>query len=112
MNYFVGLNLSGGNYFLAADFEEGTGQASPGLNHPVVSATPIAGDTWYHAAATYDASIGTFRLYLNGVEQINPATPIGAPLLLNAANRAPQVDSTQHAAIGTAARSQAATSAS
>ena len=69
MNYFVGLNLSGGNYFLAADFEEGTGQAQPGLNHPVVSATPIALNTWYHAAATYNSANGTFRLYLNGVEQ-------------------------------------------
>src|SRR5262245_9911709 len=29
MNYFLGLSNSGGQYFLAADFEEGAGQVSP-----------------------------------------------------------------------------------
>ena len=39
MNFFLGIR--GSDNVLVADFEEGTGQTSPGLNHPVVGKTPI-----------------------------------------------------------------------
>jgi hypothetical protein len=63
MNFFLGINTTGNT--LAADFEEGAGQPSRGLNHPVNGSTPIALNTWYHAAVTYDGF--TFRLYLQRV---------------------------------------------
>lgn len=88
MNYFLGIN---GNV-LAADFEEGAGGATPGLNHPVSGATPLANNTWYHAAATYDGT--TWRLYLNGV--LDGQLTVGQP---------PRADSIQHAAIATALNS-------
>lgn len=92
MNYFFGLDASS---HLVADFEEGAGGASPGLNHPVVGSTPVVNDTWYHAAATYDGS--TWRLYLNGV--------LDGQLVVN---RPPRADSIQHAAIATAMNSTGA----
>lgn len=58
MNYFLGIRAS--DNVLCADFEEGAGGASPGLNHPVAGVTPIANGVWYHAAATYDGT--TWRL--------------------------------------------------
>ena len=54
MNYFLGLRALDG--VLVGDFEEGTGQASPGLNHPIVGVTPVQNKVWYHAAATYDGA--------------------------------------------------------
>ena len=60
---------------LAADFEEGATGAMPGLNHPIIGATPIV-RPWYHAAVTYDGT--TLQLYLNGV-------PDGLPRLRRAA---------------------------
>ncbi|PYR69577.1 MAG: hypothetical protein DMF88_05635 [Acidobacteria bacterium] len=62
MNYFLGIRSDG---VLAADFEEGAGGASPGLNHPVAGATVIQNNVWYHAAATYDGT--KWQLFLNGV---------------------------------------------
>ena len=62
MNYFLGLRALDG--VLVGDFEEGTGQASPGLNHPIVGVTPVQNNVWYHAAATFDGT--HWRLYLNG----------------------------------------------
>jgi hypothetical protein len=62
MNFFLGIR--GRDNVLVADYEEGTGQTSPGLNHPVAGITPIATGTWYHAAATFDGT--TWRLYLDG----------------------------------------------
>src|SRR4030095_1375154 len=44
MNYFLGLRAS--DSVLVADFEEGAGGASPGLNHPVIGVTPIANNVW------------------------------------------------------------------
>ena len=49
MNYFLGVRASDG--LLVADYEEGTGQTQPGLNHPIAGVTPIQLGTWYHAAA-------------------------------------------------------------
>lgn len=49
-NYILGINTAGN--VIAADFEEGAGGASPGLNHPVSGITPIQNDVWYHGAAT------------------------------------------------------------
>ncbi|HYM80575.1 MAG TPA: LamG domain-containing protein, partial [Candidatus Limnocylindria bacterium] len=89
MNYFLGIRAS--DNVLIADYEEGTGQTSPGLNHPVIGVTPIRNNTWYHAAATFDSM--TWRLYLNGVLEATSA--VGA-------NRLPQSASTQHAGLATA----------
>lgn len=61
-NYFMGINTSGNK--LAADFEEGSGGTTPGLNHPITGTTTIVNDVWHHAAATYDGA--TWNLYLNG----------------------------------------------
>ena len=90
MNYFFGINTS--NNFLCADFEEGTGQSSPGLNHPVYGVTPICNNVWYHAAVTYDGT--TWKIYLNG----NLETTL-------AVNRLPQSLSIQHASIASALNS-------
>ena len=93
-NYFLGINAATNS--LAADFEEGNGQTSPGLNHAVISATTLTLNTWYHAAATYNSTTGTFNLYLNGV--LDTTLVVGP-------NRAPRSDSTQHASIGSALQS-------
>ncbi|HET9681388.1 MAG TPA: LamG-like jellyroll fold domain-containing protein, partial [Candidatus Limnocylindrales bacterium] len=61
-NFFLGIKNAGA--VLCADFEEGAGGSSPGLNHPIVGVTPIVNGVWYHAAATYDGA--TWKLYLNG----------------------------------------------
>ena len=62
MNYFLGIRST--DSVLVADYEEGTGQASPGLNHPIAGVTPVRSQVWYHAAVTFDGT--TLRLYLNG----------------------------------------------
>jgi len=93
-NYILGINTTGN--VIAADFEEGAGGASPGLNHPVSGVTPIVDGLWYHAAATYDGS--TWRLYLNGV--------LEAELFVGQPTRS---DSIQHAALGTTIRSNGTT---
>ncbi len=87
MNYFLGIRTSDG--VLVADFEEGAGGSTPGLNHPVAGVTPIANGVWYHAAATYDGT--TWRLYLNGAQQSQ--FTVGQP---------PRADSIQHAALAAA----------
>ena len=65
-NWILGISTSGTGTtnVLAADFEEGAGGSSPGLNHPVYGTTVITNDVWHHAAATYDGS--TWHLYLDG----------------------------------------------
>ena len=65
-NWILGISTSGTGTtnVLAADFEEGAGGSSPGLNHPVCGTTVITNDVWHHAAATYDGS--TWHLYLDG----------------------------------------------
>lgn len=95
MNYFLGINSS--TNVLCADFEEGTGQPNPGLNHPVYGVTPLCNNVWYHAAATYDGS--SWKIYLNG----NLETTL-------AVNRLPQSLSIQHASIASALNSSGAAS--
>ena len=93
MNYFLGINST--TNVLCADFEEGTGQVSPGLNHPVYGTTALCNNVWYHAAATYDG--GTWKIYLNGILEATLAV-----------NRLPQSLSIQHASIATALNSTGA----
>lgn len=88
-NYFLGISTSGNK--LAADFEEGAGGTSPGLNHPITGTTTIVNNVWYHAAATYDGS--TWNLYLNG--------DLEASLVVN---QPCQNLSIQHSAIGSSIR--------
>ncbi len=87
LNYFFGINSTGN--VLCADFEEGTGQASPGLNHPVSGVTAISNNQWYHGAVTYDGQ--KWRLYLNGA--LEKTDSVG---------RLPQFLSIQHASLATA----------
>src|SRR5215210_2884022 len=93
MNYFLGIDTSTNR--LAADFEEGAGAASPGLNHPVGGSTVITANVWHHAAATYDGT--SWRLYLDGA--LDGSLAVGQP---------PRSDSIQHAALGTAMTSTGA----
>ncbi len=85
-NYMLGINTTGN--VLAADFEEGAGGATPGLNHPISGVTPIVNGIWYHAAVSYDGT--TWRLYLNGV--LETQVVVGQPV---------RSDSIQHAGLGT-----------
>ncbi|AEV33752.1 hypothetical protein Oweho_2792 [Owenweeksia hongkongensis DSM 17368] len=90
LNYFFGIQS--GTNVLCADFEEGAGGSSPGLNHPVVGQTALQDNQWYHVAATYDGA--TWSLYLNG--QLDGTTTINQPV---------QNLSIQHAGLGTALNS-------
>src|SRR5206468_7407767 len=87
MNYFLGIRAS--DLVLVADFEEGAGQPSPGLNHPVAGATIVTSNVWHHAAATYDGT--TWRLFLDGNQD--------GTLVVS---RSPRSDSIQHAGLATA----------
>ncbi|MBL0273815.1 MAG: DNRLRE domain-containing protein [Chitinophagaceae bacterium] len=86
-NYILGISSANK---IAADFEEGTGSASPGLNHPVEGTTTIINNVWYHAAATYES--GIFSLYLNGI--LEGTLNLGVTIW-------PQGASIQHSAMGT-----------
>ena len=94
-NYFLGID--GTTARLVADFEEGAGGASPGLNHPVSGVSAIVNGTWYHAAATYNGT--TWRLYLNG--NLEAALVVGQP---------PQSNSIQQLGLGAALNSTGAVS--
>lgn len=88
-NYVLGIQS--GIHVIAADFEEGTGSADPGQNHPLTGTTVLQDNVWYHAAVTYDAS-GEYRLYLNG--RLEASLSLGSAVW-------PQGASIQHSAIGT-----------
>jgi len=89
LNYFMGINSSGK---LVADFEEGSGSASPGTNHPITGTTTIANNAWHHVAVTYNASL--LRIYLDG--NLESSLTV---------NRTAQSASIQPAAIGSALNS-------
>ena len=91
LNYFLGIDSSGR---LVADFEEGAGQPSPGLNHPVTGVTSVTNNVWHHAAATYDGQ--TWALYLDG--QLDRSLTLSSALL-------PRSDSIQRTALGSALNS-------
>ena len=97
MNWFLGIRAS--DNVLCADFEEGTGQTSPGLNHPVAGVTPIQNGIWHHAAAAFDGT--TWRLCLDG--NLEGTVSVGA-------GRLPQWQSVQHAALASALNSTGAAS--
>ena len=94
MNYFLGINTTTAT--LVADFEEGTGQSSPGLNHPVSGITPVLNDIWYHACVTYDSV--SWKLYLNGMLEAQTS-----PSVL------PQQWSVQHSSLASALNSTGGT---
>ena len=94
MNYFLGIDASA-SATLVADFED----AANGTNHPVSGTTTVTMNVWHHAAATYDATTGTWRLYLDGV--------LDRTLVLASAFQ-PQNPSIQHAALGTSLTSTGA----
>jgi len=90
MNYFLGIRTT--DNVLVADYEEGAGQTSAGLNHPVAGVSAIPADgAWRHAAATFDGT--TWRLYLNGT--LDSTLVVGA-------GRLPRSDSIQHAGLAIA----------
>ena len=92
LNYFLGIDQS--TRVLVADFED----MFNGANHPVRGRTAICDNVWYHAAATYDVTTGTWRLYLNGELEAELIVPAGADPRV----REPRSDSIQHAALATA----------
>ena len=98
VNYFLGIDQV--TRVLVADFED----MFTGGNHPVRGRTAICDHVWYHAAATYDLSTGTWRLYLNGELEAELVLPAGADPRV----RQPRSDSLQHAALATAMTSTGA----
>jgi hypothetical protein len=95
MNWFLGIRAA--DSVLVADFEEGGGGSTPGLNHPVAGVTSVSRGTWHHAAATYDGT--TWKLYLDG--SLDATLNVGQP---------PQSASIQHAGLGVAMTSTGAAS--
>jgi hypothetical protein len=96
MNYYMGIKSIGTNYNIVADFEEGSGAASPGLNHPLQGAINIPQNVWTHLACTYDGN--DLKLYVNG--QPDATLHVAQPVRSN---------SIQHAALGTAINSTGGT---
>lgn len=91
-NYFLGIRPT--DNVLVADYEEGTGQASPGANHPIAGVTAITNNVWHHGAVTFDGT--TLRLYFDG--NLENTIVVGA-------GRLPQSASIQHASLGSALNS-------
>ena len=44
-----------------------TTRSRTGPNHPVSGTAVVTSNVWHHAAVTYDATTGTWKLYLDGV---------------------------------------------
>ncbi|MFY9588801.1 MAG: LamG domain-containing protein, partial [Actinomycetota bacterium] len=95
-NYFFGIDDALDR--LAVDYEEGAGQAQPAQNHSFIGSTTITAGAgvWHHAAATFDATTGTWKLYLDG--RLDGTSTVGA-------GRAPRSDSVQDIGIGAALQS-------
>ena len=93
MNYFLGIDAASGQ--LVADFEDTVN----GGNHPVTGTAVVTSNVWHHAAVTYNASTGTWTLYLDGA--------LDKTLVLASAFQ-PQSASIQHAALGTSLTSTGA----
>ncbi len=91
VNYFFGINSSN---ILVADFEETTGP-----NHPATGTNAIPLNVWTHVAVTYGS--GTWNLYINGVPDKTESE----------GSAVPELNSIQHASIGTAITSNSATPA-
>ena len=62
-----------------------------GPNHPVSGTAVVTSNVWHHAAVTYNATTGTWKLYLDGV--------LDRTLVLSSAFL-PNSGSIQHAALG------------
>ncbi len=92
-NYFFAIDSATGK--LGADFEEGVGQASPGLNHPILGNTVVPLNEWHHVAVTYDGT--TWALYLDG--NVDGTLVVG---------RLPRSDSIQRFAVATTTNSTGA----
>ena len=88
INYFLGLDSAG---HVAVDYEEGSGQTQPSLNHGLAGATVVTQNAWHHAAATFDGT--TLRVYLDG--RLDGTLNVGS-------SRGPRSDSIQRTAIGSA----------
>jgi hypothetical protein len=91
-NYFLGIRPT--DNLLVADFEEGTGQTTPGANHPIAGTNAVTMNVWHHAAFTFDGT--TMRLYLDG--NLEKSSTLGT-------GHMPQSASIQHAALATAINS-------
>ena len=88
MNYFLGIDAT------TACSSPTSRTRPPALNHPVTGIDRRSrSNVWHHAAATYDAVTGTWKLYLDGA--------LDRTLALASAFQ-PRADSIQHAALGTA----------
>ncbi len=94
MNWFLGIDATSG--VLVADFEDKIN----GGNHPVAGLTPVTSNVWHHAAATYDATSGTWKLYLDGV--------LDRTLVLASAF-SPENTSIQHGSLGSSLNSTGGT---
>ena len=95
MNWFLGIDATSG--VLVADFEDTGGTQRP--QPPGGGTTVVTSNVWHHAAATYDATTDTWRLYLDGVLDGRSSWP---------APPTPEATSIQHAAIGTSLNSSGA----
>lgn len=61
INYFLGYRPS--DMKLVADFQDN----STLLNHPVISKGSLMNCSWIHVAASYDLTLSTWKLYINGL---------------------------------------------
>ncbi|MBK7852806.1 MAG: metallophosphoesterase [Bacteroidetes bacterium] len=86
VNYFLGYDPATNK--LTADFEDNATSA----NHPVTGNATL-GTCWTHVAATYDVTLHTWKLYVNGI--LDKTLDLGA-------NFTPQSLSDVSASVGTA----------
>ena len=87
MNCFLGIDATSGE--LVADFEDAHRRRTTRSRGTAV----VTSNVWHHAAATYDAANGTWKLYLDG--NLDQTLALGSAFQ-------PESASIQHAALGTA----------